>query len=118
MTIWARVGAGTYATLEAALLAVATSSLSAVTSGQIQSTAGNGHSTTFFSGADSYTAQDFTESISELMDLRETVFSQRTDAGESVTDSAIYAEMLARLQPVTEVQADFTNIRSQSVLLT
>lgn len=115
-TTWAAVQAGTYASLQAGLLAQATAKQANVASGLIANTAANGHATSFSTAEQGMNAEDWVTSGSYLLDLYDKCSAVLISSGIAApTDAQIYAEMLFRLVNPPTAQFDFTQLRMEGV---
>jgi len=78
--------------------------------GAIQSTASNGHATTFFaSGTDGLSVSNLMDWVLAMIDLLDQVMEE----GDYATDALIEAEMQQRLKPIHESFSDSRYLRCQ-----
>lgn len=96
-------------TLEAALMAAASSSMTVTSTGLVMTmTSGNGHSAAY-TMPPGYSALDAAELVADLVER----FYEAQDAlGGTPTDEAYLAEILDKMTPVQRVHTDFAALRS------
>lgn len=107
--------ASTYATLLAALQAMASGVVSVTTaSGGIISTSANGHSVTFDRVTSGNSQMDYAANAGELRDLYQNSKAALISAGDaSPTDTEIFDEMMDRLQSIREYgPSQFIDLRN------